>query len=950
MANRYWVGGTGTWNTTSTTNWSTSSGGASGASVPGTNDAVIFDANSNTGTNDFTVTIGASVNCQTLNTTGIDPATAMTVAGTNNLTVTGNTFTLTNKVSWTNTGTLSFTQTGNNTINITTAAVSIASNISVGGGSTTTTTFNFVDNFTTTGSFTWVRGALTTTGSNKAVTVATFVSTGSIARTMNLGGSASLSITGNNATVWNTGAATNVTWTSPGISFTYSGSVGTRTVNAGTTTLPFVPCSITAGSDTFVFTASDIVGTVNFTGFSGTWNNVTLSVYGDIVISTGMTVGSGNGIVTMGGPVQSSITTNGKTLDFPLTINNSPSLVSLVDNCTLGSTRAFTLTGGTLRLAGKLLTTGIFSSSGTTSREIEFSSRIVLTGNNATILDFGVATNLVFSISTPYFESTYTGSVGTRTFNCTGLTEAQSLNVKTSGINALVLSSTATDTIELTGSYNNFDLTGFVGTLANTTRTIYGDFTLPASGGTFSSGTNVTTFGKTGATNIQYLVSNGRTLDFPITKTGTGDLYSSGDTTIGSSRTLTHISGSIYVDPAFSTFLSVGFYVGTGSSIRALYFNASGLGLGLQLTGNNGTIFDLSTATNFSYTGIAYISSTYTGSTGTRTFNTSGLTESNAFNASVTGSSGIVLNNTATDAVALTGSYGSVDLTGLSSSFANTTRTIYGNFTVGSSVTVTAGTSITTFGKTSGTQTITSNGVLLDFPITISGVGGTVSLGGALSIGSLRTLTLTNGTFTANNYNVTVGLFSSSNANTRTLTLGSGAWTLSGVGTVWNTATTTNLTFNKNTANITLSDTSTTARTFAGGGLTYNNLVIGGTTGVSTLTITGANTFDTLSSTKTVAHTITFPSGVTNTFSNFSLSGTAGNLITIQSSTPGTRATISKTSGTVSVSYLSIKDSAATGGATWEALTANGNIDTGNNTGWIFGSVTNFGSFLIFFQ
>ena len=43
MADRYWVGGTGTWNTTSTTNWSASSGGPSGASVPTVADSVFFD-------------------------------------------------------------------------------------------------------------------------------------------------------------------------------------------------------------------------------------------------------------------------------------------------------------------------------------------------------------------------------------------------------------------------------------------------------------------------------------------------------------------------------------------------------------------------------------------------------------------------------------------------------------------------------------------------------------------------------------------------------------------------------------------------------------------------------------------------------------------------------------------------------------------------------------------
>jgi hypothetical protein len=67
--------------------------------------------------------------------------------------------------------------------------------------------------------------------------------------------------------------------------------------------------------------------------------------------------------------------------------------------------------------------------------------------------------------------------------------------------------------------------------------------------------------------------------------------------------------------------------------------------------------------------------------------------------------------------------------------------------------------------------------------------------------------------------------------------MGSGTWTLSGTGTVWNCATSTNLRLIQNTSTIVLSNTSTTARTFAGGGKTYNNLIIGGATGTSTLTI-----------------------------------------------------------------------------------------------------------------
>ena len=43
--------------------------------------------------------------------------------------------------------------------------------------------------------------------------------------------------------------------------------------------------------------------------------------------------------------------------------------------------------------------------------------------------------------------------------------------------------------------------------------------------------------------------------------------------------------------------------------------------------------------------------------------------------------------------------------------------------------------------------------------------------------------------------------------------------------------------------------------------------------------------------------------------------------------------TLSKASGTVSVSFVEVRDSIGTGGATWNAFTS---VDGGNNTGWIF--------------
>lgn len=62
MATRYWVGGSGTWNTTNTANWSTTSGGAGGASVPTSADDVNIGS-PGYGTN---ISLGSSVDCKSL--------------------------------------------------------------------------------------------------------------------------------------------------------------------------------------------------------------------------------------------------------------------------------------------------------------------------------------------------------------------------------------------------------------------------------------------------------------------------------------------------------------------------------------------------------------------------------------------------------------------------------------------------------------------------------------------------------------------------------------------------------------------------------------------------------------------------------------------------------------------------------------------------------------------
>jgi hypothetical protein len=78
MADRYWVGGTATWDGTAGSKWATTSGGAGGASVPTTNDDVYFDQNSNSGTNAFTVTVSSTRSCRNLTVQNLDGAMTLT--------------------------------------------------------------------------------------------------------------------------------------------------------------------------------------------------------------------------------------------------------------------------------------------------------------------------------------------------------------------------------------------------------------------------------------------------------------------------------------------------------------------------------------------------------------------------------------------------------------------------------------------------------------------------------------------------------------------------------------------------------------------------------------------------------------------------------------------------------------------------------------------------------
>lgn len=144
------------------------------------------------------------------------------------------------------------------------------------------------------------------------------------------------------------------------------------------------------------------------------------------------------------------------------------------------------------------------------------------------------------------------------------------------------------------------------------------------------------------------------------------------------------------------------------------------------------------------------------------------------------------------------------------------------------------------------------------------------------------TMTLTAGTLTALNCaNITFGGFNSNNSNTRTINMGCGTWTATGI-TPWVISTITGLTFNAEQSRLVFNNTSTSTLILNSGGLSYYTFEIARGSSTGLVSIAGNNTFvNFIDNTSTAAHGIQFNGITTNSFYRFIVKGSAGNAITI---------------------------------------------------------------------
>lgn len=613
-----------------------------------------------------------------------------------------------------------------------------------------------------------------------------------------------------------------------------------------------------------------------------------------------------------------NITTSGGVLSVPVQVTNVGTK-TLSGNFSTSST--FDFANGTLALGTFTLTCSAFSSSNSNTRTLNFGTGLLsLSGSSTTVLNFTTITGLTIS-GTVDIDATYSGSTGTRTFVLPSLLAFQSVNmISTAGTGLFINAGGATDTVSVTGVIQDISLGSFAGTILLTGLNVYGNFALGASTTVSASTNNLNFLPPTSTTKTINTAT--KTIPGAVLFNGPGTSQLSAAATFSGAVTLS--GGTINLN---NFTLSCGTFVSNNSNTRTLAFGTSGI---LNVTESSlSTVFDMSTTTNFTSTGTSRINISGSAAVvNNRSVFTGSLSDANSMTFYIYG--------TSTQTVTMSGRIKTLDLTNHSGTFTiSSSLTVTGNFTGGTNTTYT-GTSSLVMDNTSGSYTFTTQSRTLSFPISFGFITSSVATWTLQdNLTSTSSITLAAGTLTATSQNVTASAFTFGSALSKTLNMGSGTWTTTGTGTVWNYSGS-NLTLNTGTSTIDIADGGTTAtRTFAGGSLTYYNLRTSGAGTACILIISGSNTWNNISTTKTVAQTVRFTSGTNNSFNTFTLSGTVGQLVTLDSTTPGSQHTLTRTGSTlIDVDYLSIRDSNATPAFVWYA--GNTSTSVSNNTGWQF--------------
>ena len=955
MATRYWVGGSGAWNASSTTNWSASSGGGGGASAPTSADDVIFNGSSDTGAG-FTVTVGVGAVCNDMTVSGLDQTMTWAALGaTTTLDIYGSmTLPATNFTTTFNNGLIAFraTTTGKTiTLNGQTLTTGSAAFNGVGGY----WTLGSAGTLSSAGGVSFLNGTFDT--GNYNVSIYLLDSLGSGTRTIKLGSST-------------------VTLSRPAAALDFS-TTGTLTLDAGTSTINIIGAagSMNGAGKTFynVNFTSTASNQVNITG-ANTFNNLSFTT----------SSGGGSKFVSFA----ANQVVNG-TLTFGAT--NSGTFRMVVFSSVRSTQRTITAA------AVAALSDVDFASIAAAGASAPWSGTRIGNGLNNSGITFATPKTVycvgIGDINGAVWALTSGGAVSADNFPLPQDTAIFDNNTNAAGA-SVSFSQNWYGTLDFSARTNALTVTQS----SSVTVTILGN--LKYSAAVTRTGGGANTFRGIGVTqeitsagvsnNQQFVLDN---------HDGTVKLIDDFTTTSASAAVP---AGGLDLNGKTLTAIAVS----ASNTIKRTWRSGGGK---IVLTGNNTTVWSNTSVTDMALVDDIPVELNYSGSTGTRTIRQQAF-EGRMCNFKVVAGSDTV---TIADGFGVKG----LDFTGFTGTLTNTAFTAYGNVTFVAGMTLSAGTGALSMGATSGNQTLTSAGKTLDFPVAKLGVGGTLQFGDNCTLASNRAFTLTSGALDLNGRVLSTGLFASTADNVRSIVFGTSKITLTGNGTtILNVDSVSNMTVtgtplfeatyagstgtrNLNWAriaggteskaisvNVTAGTDTATIGTdghfnnvnltgfsgsFGNGFYCYGNMTIpagvtiyggsgqmrfvassgtktldfGGVTWARPVTFTGAGAVYDMNSALLVdvaraatfnAGTIKFKAGTTNSAGTFVFAGSSVNQVNIQSDVPGTKYTLSQTTGTVSASYTTITDSTATGGATWQAFKTNYNIDGGNNTGWDF--------------
>jgi hypothetical protein len=624
-------------------------------------------------------------------------------------------------------------------------------------------------------------------------------------------------------------------------------------------------------------TSVDVCRSLNFTGYTGTFSHAA---------ATTVTIGD----ATAGASSVALLMVSGMTYTPGSTTTSAFSFVSTSatqQTITFGGKAPGNLTWSA---AGSWIIQGAFNA--TNSTWTLTSGTLNTNGNTISISAFSSGSS-----------SARTLTLGATTLNLSGAAGAQAV-FSASGIGTFTLNAN-TSTINLTGTATRLNVATYNLTFNNVVLSGAADQSITGGSLTFA---NLTRTGTAIGTDTTTLAQN-------ITVTGT--FTATGNSAVNRLLIKSSVSGTARtVTAAALSITNVDFTDITGAGAGTW----SGTSIG-DAAGNSGITFTTPVSRFWVGNGGSWNATTHWSATsGGASGATMPLPHDNVtFDANSFSSTAQTITTNSTPRMGKNVSFAAVINTPTLDN-SSAPQTVYGNLTMGS-IAFNASDSITLGGR--GAQTLTT-AITLGTLIGIDAPGGTYTLQDNFT--STKNLNMANGTFTVGAHNVTIPAFTTA-TGTKTLNMGSGAWTVNGTGTVFTGAT---VTISCETSTLNISDTSTTAKTFAGNAATYNILTISG----DNITITGTNTIGTLNINNAGRVTGLLLAANQTITTNVTTNGFASNLAILKSSVNTTARTLTKTSGTISLNYMSIQDSTATGGAAWYAGANSTNVS--NNTGWVF--------------